>query len=614
MASSLTLALGAFLAIPSLSRAIPPMSGPLLPVPVLTTSSSFQDVAANLTMLLNDASSNSSMAGFAAENTSFSVAITSLSAPESDPVIWDYHHLAPERSRLSANSIDGDSQYLAASISKVFTTLLVLQSDIGLESSITDFFPELRHTNSSSPIPWCNVTVSHLVSHLSGIPQNYGFPEIYDLVPVYESLGFPPLKTSDFPPCGIIGLTEGCTERTLLSALSNPSTSSTSVFAPATYPAYSNLAFSLLGLILHRHSNTNTSFSTLLQNQILSPLNMTHSGVSPATESSNFIVPIANSSFNSSFGINAPASGLYTSANDLSRFLHSILSLSTTILPTAGLIHAWLQPHSFTSSISSAVGAPWEIYRVPFSTLLPFPSTAKGDSTTIDIYAKDGSVQAYNSRIALIPRYGLGLTFLTAGDTPFALRALSEVVVARVVAAAEVVAREQAENAYTGAYFSSADGFEANLTLSLDSGPGLIVEGFYRNGSDMLAAINGIFTQSVVGIGATLPNEFRIYPAGIVHSEVLSSGEDLEEEVVLEDWRLGIEPLSSESADGTMEKREGKAVFRDADASWLRVDGSLLYGGRSIDRVVIVKAVDGNVKGVRWPALRLELTKKGDNV
>lgn len=206
-----------------------PINGPLLPRPsTLSTSTTFQSTIANLTEGLDISLISSASAGFAVQNTPFSVALTSYSQAIDDAVVWDYHHLAPERDPNATNSINGDTQYLIASISKVFTDLLVLKhaEDIRIDDIVTKWLPELQ---GDEPTSWNVITIGDLMDHLSGIVQNCrfenydtqfhgcwlwtdGFPEIFELIPLYETLGFPALSKDDFPPCNIIGLNGACSE------------------------------------------------------------------------------------------------------------------------------------------------------------------------------------------------------------------------------------------------------------------------------------------------------------------------------------------------------------------------------------------------------------------
>ena len=56
------------------------------------------------------------------------------------------------------------------------------------------------------------------------------------------------------------------------------------------------------------------------------------------------------------------AGGYYSSQNDMMRMGQSILSPK---LLTPNTVRQWMKPVTFTSSITAAVGMPWEIWRVP---------------------------------------------------------------------------------------------------------------------------------------------------------------------------------------------------------------------------------------------------------
>lgn len=150
-----------------------PVDGPLLPRPTdLSRSQTIQDATANLTRALDSAVNGSIKAGFEVQNTSFSIALvspTGRTASENNSIIWSYHHLG-ENNVNGTKMLDNDSQYLIGSVSKVFTDLLLLQSDIDLSDPITKYLPELD--KEGTPIQWKNITLSALSEHLAGIPSN----------------------------------------------------------------------------------------------------------------------------------------------------------------------------------------------------------------------------------------------------------------------------------------------------------------------------------------------------------------------------------------------------------------------------------------------------------
>lgn len=112
------------------------------------------------------------------KNASFSLALVTPFDDEAGAdggrPIWEYHHLA-EANERGTKKIDGDSQYLIGSISKLISDLLLLRSDINVDEPITKFLPQLK--SDSSPIRWNNITLSALGQHLGGIPANCTYLE-----------------------------------------------------------------------------------------------------------------------------------------------------------------------------------------------------------------------------------------------------------------------------------------------------------------------------------------------------------------------------------------------------------------------------------------------------
>lgn len=150
--------------------------GPAVPRPLnLANSNTFQVALSSLEEQLEQALSAKRNAGWVVENTSFSLAVVSTDqGPPSTP-LWEFHHLA-SNSVNGTKDLTGNSQYLIGSVSKVLSTLVLLKSGLNLDSSITDYIPELNDTSSS--IPWANVSLRALGSHLSGAPSNCLFPNL----------------------------------------------------------------------------------------------------------------------------------------------------------------------------------------------------------------------------------------------------------------------------------------------------------------------------------------------------------------------------------------------------------------------------------------------------
>lgn len=205
-----------------------PIDGPLFLQPTsLAESDPVKAATQNLSALLDRAVVGVLEPGWAVQNTSFSIALISLNDPDPNHPAWEYHHRAVSNVN-GTPVVDGDSQYLVGSISKMYSDLVLLKSGIDLDDPITKYLPELQ--NGTSPIHWGDITLASLADHLAGIPPNCGrlfngcfrakigrclvdgFSEYYHLLPLFESLGFPPLTPDDFAECGIIGLNRACTK------------------------------------------------------------------------------------------------------------------------------------------------------------------------------------------------------------------------------------------------------------------------------------------------------------------------------------------------------------------------------------------------------------------
>ena len=123
--------------------------------------------------------------------------------------IWEYYHRASANVN-GTNKVDGDTQYLVRSISKLVTALLALRTEVDLDTQVTQCLPQL--SNKSSIISWGNTTLASLMDHLSGIPPNYWFSQFISLALLLEELGFPPLSPNDYSDFDIADLNGPCSQ------------------------------------------------------------------------------------------------------------------------------------------------------------------------------------------------------------------------------------------------------------------------------------------------------------------------------------------------------------------------------------------------------------------
>jgi hypothetical protein len=339
------------------------------------------------------------------------------------------------------------------------------------------------------------------------------------------------------------------------------------VFAPNDRSTYSNVAFSLLGMVLERA--TNKSYFDAISSSILQPLGMNHTRVTKPKDSEG-VIPVGLNDWAQDIGADNPSGGIYCTANDLSKYLRSILS--STLLPQA-TINAWMKPHSWTSGTHAAYGMPWEILRT--TKLTP-------DRRGIDIITKGGALTQYYATIIAVPEYGLGFTFLIAGDSP-ALVDLREKFIATLIPAVELLVREEARNVYAGTWVSGKDESDMNWSLSIevdDIGPGLRVVDWLSNGTAFLP---------VYGEIKYMPSDAKKWQARLIPSGIYNDSEGLGSEI----WRLTAIPDHEE---------EDKSKVFD-DECFTEMD-SVMYDGYSIEEFEIGRDEGGkgiwmNIRGMR---------------
>ncbi|KFY59086.1 hypothetical protein V496_05817 [Pseudogymnoascus sp. VKM F-4515 (FW-2607)] len=549
-----------------------PPGGPLLPRPrTLATQAAFKAAGTKFSHILDSVVKGEIEAGFPIENTSFSISITSLDDKHGKPA-WQYHHRGANNVK-GAKKVDGDTQYLIGSVTKVFTDLLLLKSGLNLDDPITKYLPELASNNSL--VSWKDISLRALGAHLGGIQ---GF------LPIFEQLGFPKLSDGAFPKCGVLGMSKGCNKKQLIAGLRDTAPITT----PGLRPAYSTISFVLLSYAME--AATGKNFTQYLNEHITKPLHLFNTGASPGDDKKAAIPPIEGNSWGSDYGDNVPGGGLYSTTNDMSQFIRSIL---THNILSRTEVNTWLKPLSTTPQLNTLVGMPWEIYRS--NALTP------DHPHTVDIYSKRGSAMGYEAYMGIIDQYGLGFTVLTAGGFSEAATNLADTLLTILLPAVEEATRSEAQE-YIGNFTSSKE-HESTIRTTMDNGPGLILSNLTRNGSDIIGAIQGIWASQPVPLGG-LSETLRLYPADVSRSVRVTECVDGKEKTKLqveEEWRLQYDIVSG---NGTPGKLPSTYVVAGACGTF-QTPGMLMYGGEALDRIVFVKEHD-KVVGVKIPSLRVE--------
>ncbi|KAK2589440.1 Actin-related protein 6 [Conoideocrella luteorostrata] len=557
--------------------------GSVVPKPSLLRSSILKSAGTNLTRTLDDAIKGTIKAGWAVENTSFSLAVVSLDQKDPGVPIWEYHHRA-EKNTNGTKKVTRDSQYLIGSVSKLISDYILLQSGVDLDRAVTDFLPELNSTRSK--VQWRDVTLRMLGSQLSGGPTNGGFSEYYFLKDLFVKYGFPPLQDADYPSCGVMGLNKGCSPGQVLDDMVNQYP----VTAPMERPAYSNIAFTIFVMALERVTGKN--YTQMVDEVLSKPLGMESTFPSPGDDK-KAVIPPGESSWGADYGDNAPGGGLVSTISDLSKFSHAMLGRSLDLNRTQ--IRQWLKPIAWTGAYS-AVGLPWEIFRpLHLTPNHPHP---------VAIYAKSGGAALYSSQLSIIDEYGLGLIMLSAGNQG-ASNVLSDALLATFVPAADEEARAQAEKNYARTFKSPCAGqqqqqqqnrtLEATFKLDNDS---LIVSAISDSGNDVLSGLRSLWGltmgQYTAGLGPTI----RLFPTDL--SEMVAvNGESLAKEV----WRLW-----PEFEDGLESDLPGSKLGYDNCQQWTLGDW-VHYGKEPLDRVLFYRDGGGRVVGFEMPSLRSGLLR-----
>jgi CubicO group peptidase (beta-lactamase class C family) len=139
------------------------------------------------------------------------------------------------------------TKHRLGSITKQFTSMLIMQlvqhGKLKLDASISTYLPDYPKRNGDA------ITIHHLLTHTSGIPDFTSFPNFSK-----------DIMRNTYRPEELV----------------NYFADSTLEFTPGERFTYSNSGYTLLGVIIEKV--TGTSYERVLQDNILTPLNMNNTG------------------------------------------------------------------------------------------------------------------------------------------------------------------------------------------------------------------------------------------------------------------------------------------------------------------------------------------------
>ncbi|RBQ72515.1 hypothetical protein FVER14953_01795 [Fusarium verticillioides] len=551
LGTAVSAALLGFVTVPVQASSPCPLFGPDLPIPTgLGEDASIKRAVSEILQLAPSLDIDF-------QNTSFSVDI--YPAADKQP-LFTYHHSAAYRGH-GVQVVNDKTVYRIGSISKLLTAYVYLLEvgDVSFNQPITRYVPELadisaklrkKHASNLKYVDWDVITIGALASHMAGIPRDSPSPASTDRQ--LERLGFPPVRPVDFAYCGKSVLYP-CNRTAFFDSIQNRHP----VEAAFSTPIYSNIGYQIMAYALE--NITGTTYPDILSRQLILPLRLNSTSYAKPANTDSSIIPgnPSGSWYDVDTRDEGPAGGIYSSIADLRRIGQSILTYEL-LSPSA--TRRWMKPVSFTADPQVAVGAPWEIARIPST------------NRTSWMYTKGGQLGMYSSLMALLPDWGVGITVLAAGtDAPGVVGMIPGAIVSKLVPALEQAAKRQARRSYSGRYGNERNG----MTVAVqDRLPGLGVTSWHLDGRDMFDSIRLMVSESSTGSGNV---SMRLYPTGL---QTQTDGK-----ARLESWRAVYEIIDASSPSSSY------------CASWFSVD-SVTYGGVSIDEFVIGLSADGTAQGI----------------
>jgi hypothetical protein len=350
------------------------------------------------------------------------------------------------------------------------------------------------------------------------------------------------------------------------------------LYPTAHSPAYSNVAFTLLGYA--QEAITGIPLSTAVTDSIFGALSMTRSSFEEAP-SSGGVIPGGNASvvgWDDDLGPTSPAGSVYSSTSDMVKAGQAILQ---SALVSPAQTRRWMRPLTQTGYLSTAVGAPWEIR------YLTLPN-----QRITQLYPKQGDIGTYHAAIVLSPEHDLGWVVLAAGTPSSNAATVRETLMNSFsdvfLPMAERQAEDEANSNFSGNYVDKATNSSAVIAASGPDSPGLLVTSLISRGVQVLGPESPF--KQIYGVGESA----RLYPSNL---RATSSSKD---ELGTYDSRLGFRATYFNAT-------QPGEVQDPCLAAWTAL-GAPLYGQVALDDWVFEMGEGGQAEilDVRLLRLRME--------
>lgn len=352
------------------------------------------------------------------------------------------------------------------------------------------------------------------------------------------------------------------------------------IFPTAHSPAYSNVAYTLLGYA--QQAITGTPVSAAITNNIFGALGMTHSSYTE-TPSSGGVVPGGDSSavgWGDDLGPSSPAGAIYSSTSDMVKAGQAILQ---STLMTRARTRRWLKPLTQTGYLSTAVGAPWEIRYLELLS-----------ERLAQLYTKQGDVGTYHAALVLSPEHDIGWVVLSAGtpdskNVAVIREALMNSFGNVFLPMAESQAETEARVNFAGTFADEATNSSVTIEAGPSTGPGLLVTSLVSRGAQVVGP------ESVL-IPAFSAGEFaRLYPSNLRATSMSKDG------ARTYDSRLGFR--------STYFNATKPGEIQDPCLTAWTALGAPLYGQVALDDWVFGMKEDGQAESVDVRLLRLKMDR-----
>lgn len=264
--------------------------------------------------------------------------------------------------------------YRVGSVSKLFTDIAIMRladrGTLDLDAPITRWLPDFRPANRFGGA----ITLRQLMTHHSGLVREPPVGSYFD---------------STAPPLASIAAS---LNRTAL------------VFRPGSRHKYSNAALQVVGHVLERAAGE--LFPRYLRDSVLLPLGMTRSaffepapGTAPELAAAVMWAPDGRRFAAPTFRRNAPSGALYTTVEDLGRFLAALFADSNPTLSRATLERMWV-PQFADSGATRGNGLGFFVWRLDGHRAV----------------GHDGAIYGFATTLTALPDEKLGVVVVTTLD------------------------------------------------------------------------------------------------------------------------------------------------------------------------------------------------------